>query len=76
MQKFLLSVDPANNELYILHRLWPACLIHVVQEIPARFVIEDLYDNVDNVETIPGMPFIEEAKDFYRIYAQQIIGGN
>ena len=50
--KFLLCVDRQKNELYILHRLYPACLIQVIQETPIRFVIQDLYDKEDIERTI------------------------
>lgn len=74
--KFLMTVDPNNKELYILHRQFPACLLWVKQEIPARFILQDLYDEVKNVDEIIGMPFIQEAKDFYKNYSENIIGGN
>jgi len=64
--KFLLCVDRQKNELYILHRLYPACLIQVIQETPIRFVIQDLYDNVKDTNDILTMPFIKEAKDFFK----------
>lgn len=74
--KFLLSVDHENNELYILHRQFPACLIHIKQETPVRFIIHDLYDDVENPADILGMPFVEEAKAYYRKYAESLFGGN
>jgi len=72
---FLLSVDPINNELYILHRNFPACLIWVKQEIPMRFVIQDLYDEVENNNEILNMPFVQAAKDFFKKYSESIMGG-
>jgi hypothetical protein len=73
--KFLLSVDPVKNELYILHRNYPSCLIWVKQEIPARFILLDLYDDVEDVNEILRMPFVQDAKDFYKKYAELIVGG-
>lgn len=64
--KFLFCPDPINNELYILHRNYPSCLILVKQELPARFIIVDLYDEVENEADILLMPFVEEAKEFFR----------
>jgi transcriptional regulator with XRE-family HTH domain len=74
--KFLLSVDQAAGELYILHRQWPSCLIHIVQEIPVRFVVQDLYDDIDNPADILNMPFVEEAKEFYRSTAANSLNHN
>ena len=74
--KFLFSVDPINKELYILHREFPACLIWVKQEIPVKFVIQDLYDDVKNVNEIVNMPFVQEAKDYYKKYGESVMGGN
>ena len=74
--KFMFSVDTINQELYILHRQYPACLIHIFQEIPVRFIIEDLYDDVDNPADILTMPFVEEAKDFFKKYGGSILGGS
>ncbi len=76
IEKFLIAIDPDNNQLYILHRQYPACLIWIKQEIPVRFIILDLYDEVENVESILIMPFIQEAKDFYQQYAEKSIPGN
>jgi hypothetical protein len=74
--KFLLSVDQEAGELYILHRQWPSCLIHIVQEIPVRFVVQDLYDDIENPADILNMPFVEEAKEFYRTTAQNSLDHN
>lgn len=76
IEKFLIAIDPDNNQLYILHRQYPACLIWIKQEIPVRFIILDLYDEVENVESILIMPFIQEAKDFYQQYAEKSIPEN
>jgi len=74
--KFMFTVDPVNQELYILHRQFPSCLIHVVQEIPARFVIDDLYDDMDNPNDILNMPFVGEAKAFWRDYGSTLMDKN
>jgi len=68
--KFMMVVDPENNELYILHRQFPSCLIQVKQEIPMRFIVQDLYDDMDNPADILKMPFVEEAKEFFRQYSE------
>lgn len=74
--KFLLSIDHENHELYILHRQFPACLIWIKQKTPVRFIIQDLYDEVENPADILNMPFVEEAKAFYKKYAEDLYGGN
>ena len=63
--KFLICPDGKNKELYILHRMYPACLIWIKQETPVRFIIIDLYDEVENEADILNMPFVQDAKDFY-----------
>jgi transcriptional regulator with XRE-family HTH domain len=63
--KFLLSIDKEQNQLYILHRQFPSCLIRVSNDDPPRFIILDLYDEVDNPADILNMPFVQEAKDFF-----------
>ena len=74
--KFLFSVDPINNELYILHREFPSCLIQVVQETPMRFVVQDLYDEMEDTSKIKDMAFVEEAKIFFRDHAQKLFNLN
>lgn len=74
--KFMMVVDPVNNELYILHRQYPSCLIQVKQEIPMRFIVQDLYDDMDNPAYILTMPFVEEAKKFFRKYSEKNMGEN
>jgi len=76
LPKFMFTVDPLNNELYILHRQFPACLIHIVQETPVRLIIEDIYDEMGNPADILTMPFIEEAKSFWRSYGQTLTDKN
>lgn len=74
--KFMLAIDFQRNELYILHRQFPSCLIQIKQEIPVRFIVQDLYDEVPNPSDILGMPFVEEAKAFYRTYAENFMDKN
>ena len=74
--KFMFTVDPVNNEVYILHRHLPACLIHIKQETPVRFIIIDLYDDVENPANLLNMPFVEEAKAFFRQYGESILPQN
>lgn len=74
--KFMFTVDHANNELYILHRQFPACLMQIKQETPVRFIIQDLYDEMENPADILNMPFVEEAKAFWRDYGSSLFGGN
>ncbi len=74
--KFLIAVDPEENELYILHREFPSCLIWVKQEIPVRFIILDLYEDIEDENSVLTMPFVEEAKVFYQNYAVKNLGGN
>lgn len=63
--EFLMCPDPAAKELYILHRNEPVCLIHVVQSTPIRFVVQELYTEMDNPDDILNMPFVQRAKDFF-----------
>ena len=74
--KFLLCIDAQNKELYILHREYPSCLIHVVQDTPVRFVVQDLYDDMDNPNDILNMTFVQEAKDFYSTTALKTLNNN
>ncbi len=65
LTKFLICPDEETKELYILHREFPACLIWVKQETPVRFIVMDLYDDVEDVNSIFQMDFVKEAKDFF-----------
>lgn len=67
--KFLLCPDHKANELYILHREFPACLIWVKQETPLRFIVMDLYDEMENTNDILQMDFVQEAKTFFNEFA-------
>ena len=70
MTKFLLCPDDENKELYILHREYPACLIWIKQETPVSFVVQDLYDEMENVNDILEMSFVQEAKDFFNRFVE------
>lgn len=69
-EKFLLCPDANNNELYILDRHYPACLIQVVQTVPVTFKLVDLYDKIDESE-LAVHPFLDEAKSFFRGWAEK-----
>lgn len=63
--KFLLAPDPESKQLYILHRHYPSCLIQVTNHPEPRFIVADLYDDMDNPHDILNMPFVEDAKTFF-----------
>jgi S-adenosylmethionine hydrolase len=73
--KFLLAPDYKTNELYILHRQYPACLIHVIQTIPVTFKIIDLYDEIESEELLK-CSFLEDAKTFFKEYAIKLFDKN
>ena len=64
---FLFCPDQRNEELFILHRNFPACLIQVVQSQPASFRIIEVYDDIEEEELIIH-PFLQKAKEFYISY--------
>lgn len=74
--QFMLCPDHTNGELYILHRHFPACLIWVKQETPVRFIIQDLYDDVHDVNDLLTMQFVQKAKDFYTKFAESTLDQN
>ncbi len=76
MTKFLICPDELNKELYILHREFPACLIWIKQEMPVRFVVLDLYDEVENENDILNMSFVQEAKIFYNSIINNTLNKN
>lgn len=58
--------DAANLDLYILHTKQPACLVKVIQTIPAQYIITDLFEQLTpDSET----DVIKKATDFYAKYA-------
>ena len=76
LTKFLLCPDHVGNELYILHREFPACLIWVKQETPVRFIVMDLYDDMEDTNDILQMDFVQDAKDFFNNYIANSIDKN
>lgn len=70
MTKFLLCPDDEKKELYILHREYPACLIWIKQETPVSFIVQDLYDEMENVNDILEMSFVQEAKEFFNRFVE------
>lgn len=63
--KFLFAPDHETNELYILHRHYPACLIQVIQTLPVTFRIVDLYDEIEE-SLLVTHPFMGQAKAFWK----------
>ncbi|MEC5157033.1 hypothetical protein [Chryseobacterium sp. MP_3.2] len=66
--KFLLCVDKENNELYVLHREFPACLIYVEQtKTPINFVVFDLYeeDQKKSTEVLTSDYFKKELREYF-----------
>lgn len=59
--KFLFAPDGAREELFIMHTHYPACLIQVVQTIPASFEVVENYDTTDDYTDV-----LLEARAFYR----------
>lgn len=76
LTKFLICPDEESKEIYILHREFPACLIWVKQELPLRFIVLDLYDEMENTNDILSMPFVQEAKDFFNKIASSSFDTN
>lgn len=65
--KFLVSVDKETQNIYILHRHFPSCLVHVNFESgQPRLIIADLYDDIENPHDILNMPWVDELYDFAR----------
>lgn len=63
--KFLFAPDAATNQLYILHRQFPACLIQVIQTTPVALRCVDLYDDIEEAD-LAVHPFWEEVKEFWQ----------
>lgn len=64
--QFLIAVDKDTEQVYILHRYFPSCLIWVKQETPIRFIIMDWYEEGEpDLDAILQMPFVQQAKDFF-----------
>lgn len=59
--RFMFSPDMQTKQLYIIHTHYPACVIHVIQTIPASLEVLQNFDNCDDFEDV-----IEDALEFYR----------
>lgn len=70
LDKFLMAPNSSGDQLYILHRQYPACLIQVIPTTPATFRIVDLYDKIEEEELVTH-PFMEDAKNFWRQYGEK-----
>lgn len=64
--KFLFSPDVKTRELYIVHTHYPACLIKVVQTMPAQFEVLQNFDNSDDFSEV-----LNDAREFFRNQAIQ-----
>ena len=73
--KFLFSIDPDSKELYILHRAFPALLIHVIQNTPVTFRVVDVYDEI-NREELEKHPCLNEAREWWRARGSKMLDGN
>jgi len=71
---FLLCVNPVKQEFYILHRGTPACLLWVRQSEPLRFIVEEVYDEVNDPDSVLSMPFIKEAQQFFKKWYEKYKG--
>ncbi|MFC2114066.1 hypothetical protein ACFLRI_01810 [Bacteroidota bacterium] len=65
IQKFSLIVNEVNEEMYILHREFPSCLVHVERTTPNKFKLIKLYEDIEESEVF-NHPFFEEMKAFFR----------
>jgi hypothetical protein len=59
--KFLFAPDVSQKELFILHTHYPACLIQVVQTIPATFAVIENYDTTDDFSEV-----LQYAHEFFK----------
>jgi len=71
---FLLCINPVKQEFYILHRGNPACLLWVRQSEPLRFIVEEVYDEVNDPDSVLSMPFIKEAQQFFKEWYEKYKG--
>ncbi len=62
--QFLFAPNATDEELYIVHTHYPACIIKVVQTIPASFEVVQNFDNSGDFEDV-----LQEALEFYRAEA-------
>lgn len=66
--KFLLCIDKENNQLYVMHREFPACLIYVEQtKTPINFVVCDLYEEnkKESLEILTSESFKKELRTYF-----------
>jgi transcriptional regulator with XRE-family HTH domain len=61
LPRFLFAPDADKEELYIIHTHYPACLIQVVQTIPASLVVVQNFDATDDFSEV-----LQEAMEYYR----------
>jgi len=66
--EMLFVPDAVNMQLYILHTKSPACLVRVVQTIPAQFIITDLFEELTPESEIE---LINKARIFYQNYIEK-----
>ncbi|MFC2114522.1 hypothetical protein ACFLRI_04165 [Bacteroidota bacterium] len=61
--KFSLFVHEDTNEMCVLHREFPSCLVRLERFNPELFNIAKLYEDISIEEAI-NHPFIEDMKAF------------
>jgi transcriptional regulator with XRE-family HTH domain len=61
--KFLFAPDQDRHELFIMHTHYPACLIQVVQHLPAKLLVVENYDTAVDYTDI-----LQQANEFYKQY--------
>jgi transcriptional regulator with XRE-family HTH domain len=64
--KFLFAPDWVENELFILHTRYPACLIKLIQKIPAEFQVIESYDSEEDFAEI-----LIRVKEYYQNYVEK-----
>lgn len=63
--KFLLTPDPETNELFLIHKQHPACLIKIIDTKPIILRIVDMFEEIEEGEILE-YSFLEDAKHFLR----------
>lgn len=66
--RFLLTLNKAEKELYILHREYPRCLIYVEQTTPLNFIVVDFFEDDSKKEESIQILISEEFKQDLREY--------
>lgn len=70
--RFLLAMDKEEKELYILHREFPRCLVHVERSTPLNFVVFDLFeDGLSDNEAVELLTKKELKKDLMAFFESQ-----